>query len=95
MFTQSNGDRIGDPNYAIVITDGRSNVNQGRTIPSANEARRRGITMLAVGIGENGKVDRAELNGIADDPDIQHAFLLEFENQIPQIADKILERLCQ
>ncbi len=44
-----NGDRAGDPNVAIVITDGRSNIDQQRTLPAAENARRAGIEIYAVG----------------------------------------------
>ncbi|MRC56833.1 VWA domain-containing protein, partial [Bacillus thuringiensis] len=73
MFSSNKGDRAGDQNYAVIITDGNSNINRGGTIPAANGARRAGIKMIAIGIGENRKVDRSEINGIANDPDNQFA----------------------
>ncbi len=39
MFTPFNGDRLDVPNYAVVITDGESNINEERTLPEAIEAR--------------------------------------------------------
>ncbi len=39
MFTPENGDRIDVPNYAIVITDGESNVNAEDTLPEAIKER--------------------------------------------------------
>lgn len=95
MFTSFNGDRAGDPNYCIAITDGHSNINSEQTIPAADEARQADITMVAVGIGENGHVDRAELNGIANDPDNAYAFLMETEDQLETTANAILDMLCQ
>ena len=35
MFTPDNGDRYDVPNYAIVITDGESNINPELTLPEA------------------------------------------------------------
>ena len=35
MFNRTNGDRPEFPNTAIVITDGRSNVNASQTLPEA------------------------------------------------------------
>ena len=49
MFTPINGDRSGDPNTVIVITDGRSNVQRERTIPAADDARRNGVEIYAIG----------------------------------------------
>jgi collagen type VI alpha len=95
MFTSNRGDRPGDPNYAILITDGYSNINQHRTIPAADQARQRGIKMVAVGIGENGSVDRGEINGIANDPDNQFAYLLRNENDMDRVANGILDIICQ
>ena len=39
MFTALNGDRQDVPNFAVVITDGESNINEERTLPEAIEAR--------------------------------------------------------
>lgn len=49
MFSSTNGDRAGDPNTVIVITDGRSNVNAARTIPAADELRNNGVEVYAIG----------------------------------------------
>ena len=95
LFSTSFGDRAGDPNVAIVITDGRSNIREDLTIPYAEDARSAGIEVIAVGIGHNGDVDRAEVNGIASDPDSEHAFVLTSENELETIANDILDTLCQ
>ena len=39
MFVSSSGDRETVPNFAIVITDGNSNINPEKTIPEAIQAR--------------------------------------------------------
>ncbi|ELT92983.1 hypothetical protein CAPTEDRAFT_220507 [Capitella teleta] len=95
MFTSQNGDRPGDDNFGIVITDGYSNINKEQTGISAQLAKQSGITMMAVGVGKNGDVDRSEINEIASDPDNQYAFLLEDETQIDAVADRVLDQLCQ
>ena len=95
MFTSSRGDRNGDQNYAIVITDGKSNINRGGTIPAANSARQAGIKMIAIGIGNNGNVDRSEINGIANDPDNQFAFLLDDASSLDEVANNVLDQICQ
>ena len=52
------------PRIAIVLTDGRSNVNPELTIPSALALREEdGVTIYAVGVGP--RVVEAELLGIA------------------------------
>lgn len=54
------------PRVAIVITDGRSNVNRSQTIPEAEAVREDGIIVFAVGIGN--RINMAELNAIASSP---------------------------
>ena len=63
MFTRENGDRSSAPNVGIVITDGASNRDANLTIPYAKEAQAKGITMFAIGIGDQVKTE--ELEGIA------------------------------
>ena len=59
------GDRAIVPNLAIVITDGGSNFNSGKTIPFANDAKDADIQMLAIGISNS--VNETELRGISSD----------------------------
>ena len=54
------------PRVAIVVTDGRSNVNGSRTIPEAEAVRAAGIIVFAVGIGN--RINMAELNAMASSP---------------------------
>ena len=49
MFSSTNGDRAGDPNTVIVVTDGRSNVNAARTILAADDLRSNGVEVYAIG----------------------------------------------
>ena len=95
MFTAVNGDRVGDSNYMVVVTDGHSNIFTHRTLPAADDARTADIAVLAVGIGENGSVDRSEVNGIANDPDNQYAFMLSNAGEVELVANLILDLFCQ
>lgn len=52
MFTVENGDRIDVPNFAIVITDGQSNVNPEQTLPEAIKTRLAGIQIIVVSVGK-------------------------------------------
>lgn len=54
------------PRVAIVVTDGRSNINRSRTIPEAEAVRAAGIIVFAVGIGN--RINMAELNAMASSP---------------------------
>ena len=52
MFTVANGDRPGVPNIALVMTDGESVIDPQKTVPEAEEARAKGIDMIAIAIGD-------------------------------------------
>lgn len=52
MFLQEKGDRPNVPNIGIVITDGESNRDPERTIPTANSAKDKGIILFSIGIGD-------------------------------------------
>ena len=92
MFVTSNGDRSGVNNVLIVLTDGRSNIIPEETIPQADEARNRDIRVMAVGVGA--RVDRAEINGMANDPDTDNAFFIPDASQLDAAANAILGILC-
>ena len=65
-FLYQNGAREFIPNVVLVITDGRSNVNQASTIPNAMSLRSTGATVFAVGVGA--RIDSNELLAIASSP---------------------------
>ena len=55
------------PRVAVVITDGRSNINASLTIPSALALRDEGVTVYSVGVGN--RINFEELNAMASSPD--------------------------
>ena len=70
VFTLEGGARSADvaiPRVAVVITDGRSNINASLTIPSALALREGGTTVYSVGVG--GELNMDELLAIASSPD--------------------------
>ena len=56
------------PRVMIVVTDGRSNINESQTIPQAELVREAGITAFAAGVIGNKGVNMDELNAIASSP---------------------------
>ena len=92
MFSSSQGDRRGVDNIAIVMTDGQSNINRRQTLPEAEAAKRAGIRVIAVGIGN--EINRAEVRGMASDPESRNTYYVSDQNQIDRIADRIIEQLC-
>ncbi|XP_061165063.1 matrilin-2-like [Saccostrea echinata] len=91
MFTAINGDRADVPNICIVITDGVSNINYGRTIPEAEAARKKGIHIYAVGIGLQ---DLNEVNGIANKPSSENAFSVNNFDELEGLNETIFEAAC-
>ena len=92
MFTAANGDRAGAPNIAIVITDGVSTRDENLTIPEADNARNQGITLFAIGIGD--EVSQDELNGIANKPSANFVFNTSFD-ALSAIRQIVVSAACQ
>lgn len=92
MFTDFSGDRLDVPNYAVVITDGESNVNDQRTIPEAIEARINGIHILAVVVGNNHR--SLEIKGIASDPDEENILNVDRFSMLETIKDRLVTAVC-
>ena len=92
VFISNRGDRGGVRNIAIVITDGRSNVNQGNTLREANRARQRNIEIFVA--ATTYKADMGEVNGIANDPDNTHVVRLRTKGESESSANQLLDRLC-
>lgn len=92
IFTSANGDRNGIDNIAIVLSDGKSNVDSDLTISKAEAARNSGIRVVSVGMGSN--VNPGELEGMASEPASQNVFYLPDENQLEDVANQILDAIC-
>ena len=71
QFTHYNGDRDNAPNAAIVLTDGGSTINPEGTIPEADIAKGKNITIFAIGIGSEHALNLAELRDIYSEPKIE------------------------
>ena len=70
IFTEARGareKRFGIPRVAVVITDGRSNVNQSETIPSARRLHNDSVIVFGVGVGNN--INLNEVRAIASAPE--------------------------
>ena len=85
------GDRAWAPNIALVITDGESNVQEQQTIPKANQAKRNGVRIIAVGVTD--QIDFNELTGIASDPRNDVFNVTDFR-ALNNILNQLLITLC-
>ena len=93
MFKARKGDRTGVDNVALVLTDGRSNIQNSNTIPEADLAKDDDIHMMAVGVGR--RVGHNEINGIASSPTSDNAFFLDDASELDNVANLILDQLCE
>ncbi|XP_013415045.2 cartilage matrix protein-like [Lingula anatina] len=92
LFSDKNGARPGAIKIGIVITDGQSN-DMYRTTYESKNARDRGITMFAIGIGNGIKV--TELQGIASDPDSRHVYSIASFADFASIQADFAQGICR
>lgn len=92
IFTAANGDRSDAPNFAIVLSDGNSNVDQTNTIPMAVQSRNKGITMIAFAVGTD--VNLFELRNIASEPYNQTIFNVMTSVDLPSIVMPMVKAVC-
>ena len=92
MFSNTNGDRPNAQNIGIVVTDGVSNRDEDLTIPEANSARSEGITLFAIGIGD--EVDPKELRQIANNPSEQFTFNVTDFDTLRHIQEIVSTAAC-
>ena len=91
VFTIANGDREDVPNYAIVISDGESNVDPEDTLPEAIESRIRGIHIIVVTVT---KKPNLEMKGIASDPDDKNILYVENFSMLPDLVEVLIGGMC-
>ena len=93
MYTFAKGDRASAQNIAIVVTDGESNRDETLTIPESDNARSQGITMFAIGIGD--EVNPAELRGIANKPSEEFTFNVTDFDALEHISGSVINATCR
>ena len=97
VFTRTRGDRSGVPNVAVLVTDGNSNIEREDTVPEAERAKRDGITLYVVALGD--AVDLGEVNAIAGTSSGSSAgdyvFRVTDNDSTAEVAGQLAEELCQ
>ena len=91
VFTSGRGDRSGVANIGVVITDGRSN-DKAKTIQSAMNARKQGMELLTVGVGNN--VDDNEMKAVANFPQDRNYFKTGSFNSLGGLANNLILAIC-
>jgi Mg-chelatase subunit ChlD len=89
VFNASRGDKSGVANVAVIITDGRSNIQQDETLSAAAAARKAGTTIYVVGVSD---VNEVELMGIAGTP--INYWPATNEQLASDAVNSIVARLC-
>jgi collagen type VI alpha len=92
LFSPANGDRADAPNYAFVLSDGNSNINQQNTIPTAIQARNKGITIIAFAVGTDANI--FELRNIASDPYSKTVYPVNSWKDLPTILNPLINSVC-
>ena len=89
-FTASSGAREGVEDVVVLITDGRSNVQQQMTAHRAAELRQSGVIIHVIALND---ADVDEARAIAGSTGLVH--LVHDERQAHAAVDAIADRLCQ
>ena len=92
MMMICSGARANAPRLGIVITDGESTFDKNLTIPEADIAKSKGITMFAIGIGQGTSQD--ELRGIASKPSEQFVFNAVSFEALGAIKQGVVSTAC-
>jgi len=92
IFNPSNGDRPDAPNYCFILSDGNSNINAQDTVPTAIEARNKGITLIAFAVGTD--VNEFELRNIASEPYSRSIRTVKSWKDFPSIKNDLVSAVC-
>ena len=92
MFTSGNGDRSDVTNIAMIVTDGNSNINEVNTIPFAIDARRKGVHVIVVSIGD--MLNMLELKGMASMPVDSNLYAATSWKDLPGLKVDMIDATC-
>lgn len=90
-FVEENGDRSDVPNVAVLITDGKPNVEVTRTLPEAQSSKEAGIHIYGFGVRLR---NYPEFNNIMSDPKNSTVKLLPNFEELVAYGPEFVERLC-
>ena len=93
MYSPSCGDRSYASDLVIIVTDGNSNVQPEKTLPSAVALKEKVSHVMVVAIGKN-FADMVEIRGMASDPVEYNVFTdIDFFN-LWDIVHLITDGIC-
>ncbi|XP_067657204.1 location of vulva defective 1-like [Haliotis asinina] len=92
VFTPRTGDRHNVKNVALLITDGRSNINKDRVVQEASEVKKTGTHVLAVGVG---LASLEEVDNVVTSPASENRFTVAGYEDLRGLGEVLFPFLCQ
>jgi len=95
QFEYFRGDRVEACNIALIVTDGKSNVEERGTLPESLAAKNKGITVYSVGVTSG--ANEEEVREISSNPrQLNHNYyMLNGFSDLRDIVDDITTQACR
>ena len=81
------------PKFAVVITDGNSNINRRQTVAEAIKTHVEGVHVIAVPIGKS-FVNMAEIEAIASEPKPANIIRIDNVTALETIVNNVTTSVC-
>lgn len=91
-FTNENGDRSNIPNVAVLVTDGKANMEMAQTLPEAQLVKKRGIYLYAFAIRLS---NNAQFQQISSPPIDRTAIFLPSFDALVSNGPSFVQKLCE
>lgn len=72
--------------FAVVVTDGNSNVQKGQTVLQARELKRIGTRVIVIAVGSYGNSGRKEMKDIASYPSDKNFYVVDDFDALEQVV---------
>lgn len=94
LFKKGNGDRDDVPNFVVVITDGKSNINKPYTIPYAQQLKDDGAIIYALAIGKELRDSHQEILDMVSKPAKDNFQLIRSYKDLLDLKSIIFSKIC-
>ena len=94
LFKKGNGDREDVPNFVVVITDGKSNINKPYTIPYAKQLKDDGASIYALAIGKELRDSHQEILDMVSKPAKDNFQLINSYKDLLDLKSIIFSNIC-
>ena len=92
ILTEEHGDRPTVQNIALIITDGRSNLNTRLTTGEARQLKAAGLAIAAIGVKME---DLRELVSVVSDPADRFMITVDDFEDLPKLGPRMAFGLCR